>query len=675
MAKVLLQKIRLTGLRKHYKLLMQELHRKGVMEIVETPELIEHSLQRHEDHFGVFDLARIDFAIRLLSPYALPGKKLESLLSGGKLVCEESEAKNRLKEFSPRAEALLDSCEKSEEILVKTENEQQKIERRRALLVPYKSLLVGWGSALETDQTITWIGSLAGSNVGECIEKLALISHLVDIKILSQASDRMFVRVTALKSLEEEISRLFSEYSFSEVEWSCEESDEEGRSVSALLKDLNQQEMACKKRHEEASVQLRGMASEVENFKILYDYNSWRKRKNDLQYKIFQSEYLFAFEAWMPEKAVSSLVEWTENIFVGEVVLDRIEAKEGEEAPTLLQNGAFSKPFEMITEMYGIPGAKDIDPTPALSPFFFIFFGLCLSDVGYGGLLTLIMGIALIFGKFPSNLRNSFRAMLYCGIATIIGGVLLGGYFGMEASKAPGFMTTVTETAGVSTVLFKGQVLNPMEGDGPMTFLALALGLGMIQLLFGVFLEIVRLWKNGQKLDALCDPGAWLFFLIALVGFALAAPLGLSAALMGKLAIAGAVILVLTQGRSQKNWFLKPVMGVLGLYNITAYLSDILSYSRIMALGLATGVIGMAMNLTASVLGGLMPHPVLGFIVAVLILLFGHSLNFFLSLLGAFVHSGRLQFIEFFGKFYEGSGKKFSPFMRAKKYLFFNSSS
>ena len=127
---------------------------------------------------------------------------------------------------------------------------------------------------------------------------------------------------------------------------------------------------------------------------------------------------------------------------------------------------------------------------------------------------------------------------------------------------------------------------------------------------------------------------------------------------------------MITQSRDQKNWLLKPIFGLLGLYNVTGYLSDLLSYSRIMALGLATGVIGYAMNLTAGIFGEMMPHPAIGAVVAVTIILFGHTLNFSLSLLGAFIHSGRLQFIEFFGKFYTSGGHPFTPFRRTNKYLF-----
>jgi V/A-type H+-transporting ATPase subunit I len=198
------------------------------------------------------------------------------------------------------------------------------------------------------------------------------------------------------------------------------------------------------------------------------------------------------------------------------------------------------------------------------------------------------------------------------------------------------------------------------------------MALGMIQLMTGVFLDFYRQLKNGDYVDAICDPLAWFVMLLTIVLWLVAGFVGFMDQSVFLIAVyVAAGILVMTQGRKQKIWLLKPIIGILGLYNITAYVSDLLSYSRVMALGLATGVIGFAMNLTAGILGGMMPHPALGFVVAAIVIVCGHGLNFALSLLGAFVHSGRLQFIEFFGKFYEGGGRKFKAFERENKYLFF----
>lgn len=290
--------------------------------------------------------------------------------------------------------------------------------------------------------------------------------------------------------------------------------------------------------------------------------------------------------------------------------------------------------------------------------------------MGYGLILTLASLFFVVFGKFDKAAKTSLMLLVLCGISAIIGGVVLGGYFGMTPEQLP---IMVNPNSDPEMPMFYGQLLNPMEGAGPMIFLGLSFAAGVLHLLVGLLAEFVRNIQNKEYIAAFADSAAWFYFLLMIAVFAVSDLIGLDKGLTGNLALSGAGILIITQGRAQKNWLLKPIFGLLGLYNITGYLSDLLSYSRIMALGLATGVIGFAMNLTAGILSDMMPHWTLGLLIASIVILSGHGLNFVLSLMGAFVHTGRLQFIEFFGKFYDGSGEKFEPFKRAKKYLFFRS--
>ena len=666
MSKVDFHKVRIVGLAPHYKLLMQELHRKGILEVIDRPDFASESPLKPEEHFEVFALERLDFAIRFLTPYQGKTSVLNSILTGGKIVMTEDEAKQHVKNFSPQSEEVVKQAEEIEEQLVRLKNEQQKIASREGVLKPFAALDMPVSGLLRSEQTRSWVGSLPTRLLKNLTKELAQLSNLVDVHILHHDKTKSTMRVSAYWDLEEEVQLLLQQAGFEDIDFGQEATEYADMTVREVLKAMHARSKDIAREQKELEKQARTLAKHLRDLCILYDYNAWRKTKNELQRKMYRSANVFAFEAWVPEPAYDSLAQWIWDIFVGEVSIETAEIAEEDKAPSYVENNkAFVAPFELVTAMYGLPGKNDIDPTPFLAPFFFIFFGLCLSDVGYGALLTIFMGAALLFVKLDPAARSALRAMLYCGISTIIGGVLLGGYFGMSTDQAPAFMVNP------ETGMFYGQLLNPMSGSGPLTFLTIALGIGIVQLLFGIVLDGIRRLKNGDTVGAIADSGAWFFFLVMLVGFAVADYISLPKDLMGRLALAGAAILVLTQGRSQKNWFLKPIFGILGLYNITGYMSDLLSYSRIMALGLSTGVIGMAMNLTAGVLGGLMPHPAIGIPVAILILLAGHGLNFALSLLSAFVHSGRLQFIEFFGKFYEGDGRAFEPFVRHKKYLFF----
>ena len=298
----------------------------------------------------------------------------------------------------------------------------------------------------------------------------------------------------------------------------------------------------------------------------------------------------------------------------------------------------FADPAESVIELYSRPQAGSIDPDFLMAPFHFIFFGMMLSDAGYGLVLTIGLLIAMKLAKPQGFAGKLGMVILFGSISTVIWGALFGGWFGLE----------------LHPLLFV-----PMKE--PLKMLALCFGLGILHLVCGMLLKAYMLIRDGDIFGAFCDEISWLimfagFFCMAVVP----GPTG------KYLAIAGAAIIVLTGGRAKEGIVGKLMGGLLSLYNISGYMSDLLSYSRIFALGLATGVIAMVINTIAQML--LEAGPV-GTIVAVLVLLGGHLFNIIINVLGAFVHSSRLQYIEFFGKFYEAGGKAFVPLAIRTKYM------
>ena len=663
MSKVDLQRIRVTGFKRHYRILMQELHNSGIMQICDNAELSGKSLPSSTDeHYGAFDGARTQFAIDFLSPYQAPTSKLDNLLSGGKLVLGADEAATRLKAFTKNSDAVLEECSALEDELVRAQNELAGIPAKLELVTNLKALHGPVQADFNTAQTTTWVGKIPAVNKNELMKALAAESNLIDLSILGETKLEAFVRVTTLNTLTAEVEPKLQTASFEAIDLETTLGEFAGSTPAQIKSDLNKQSKALTKNIEALESKAKALSVHVPDLKILAEHGDWDRAKNEAQSKMFLSEKTFSFEAWVIGSALDDFKNWVKNAFVGEVVIEAVEPPKGEEAPVLLSNRFGVSSFEAVTEMYGLPQAREFDPTPLLAPFFLVFFGLCLSDVGYGLILTLMASFFLVLGKFSKGAKTTLRLLLYCGLAAIVGGVLLGGYFGMTPAQMP-FL------ANGDSGLFYGQMLTPTEGSGPITFLMLSLLLGVIHLFFGMMINFAQQIKNKDYDGAFFDTAVWMFMLGSLGVFALADVIGVDKTMAKYAAIGGAVGLVLTQGRAQKNWFLKPVFGLLGLYNITNYLSDLLSYSRIMALGLATGVVGFAMNLTAGIFSEMMPNPILGIAVATFVVLLGHFLNFSLSLLGAFIHSGRLQFIEFFGKYYEGGGTKFTPFVRQPNYL------
>ena len=676
MAKVELQKIRIAGLKDHYEILIKELQRRGVMHIKSNPSFSEESsVDLDSGLVDDFDLAKVDFAINLLTPYATKKGKMESMLTGGRLIMPEKDAKDEFENFETRVPSIVEECEKIEEFLAKSKNDIASRNKKIARLKNFAEFTSLIGEDLDTLKTKTVVGVISTSKKESFLGGIAMVSNLVDIDIFNEGKRDNYFRLTYAAVIAKEIEEILSSNGFNEIDLGGEFEEFKGKMPAEVLISLEESVVNLENKVLESDLRKKELAANLDSLKIVYDFYSWKKDKDDLSKNVFRSKYLFAFEAWMPKEKYSAMEHWIKQVFVGDVSIEAADDESGERVPALLKNKGAAKSFEMITEMYGSPKGNDIDPTPGLTPFFVTFFGICLSDTGYGMILFFISSFFLLFSKFSKEARTSLWMIFLLGVSATVGGVLLGGHFGMTPDQAPGFLTTVNS---MGELVFRGQILDPMKGTGAMTFLLATFGIGLFHLLFGLVMEFMKHWKNKDYISAFADSAAWLFFMLALVGWSLAEKVGLPKDIMYYLMMTGMGILVVTQGRAKTHsnpivsFLLKLVFGILGLYGIMDYVSSMLSYSRLMALGLATGIIGSAMNMTAVVLGDMLPGAA-GIVLMIAFLIFGHSINFGLSSMGAFIHSMRLQFIEFFGVFYTGGAESFKPFTRVKKYLLFRS--
>ncbi len=676
MAKVELQKIRVVGLKGHYEVLMKELQRKGVMHIKNNPNFFEESKDplmpsRVDD----FDLANVEFAINFLAPYAPTKGKMESILTGGKLIMTEKEAREKFEKIEPKLSNIIKECGELEEGFVRSNNEILQNNKKIAKLENFAEYRYEIGKNMETEKTKTVVGKISANRKKDFLEKIARKTNLVDIEIFNANKRDVYFRLTYVKDFVSEIESILSQYNFQELDLSVDFAEFSGEKPADVILHLKEKNQELKKGIKDGEKRRKELAKGLDDLKLAYDFYTWRRDKDEVKKNVYASERLFAFEAWMPKNKYSAMEHWIKQVFVGEVIIEKIQKEKDEKEPSLLKNSGPAKSFELITEMYGSPSEQDIDPTPGLTPFFIAFFGICLSDTGYGLILFLIASFFLLFGKFSKEARTSLWMIFFLGVSAFIGGVLLGGHFGMTPEQAPAFLTTIN-SAGET--VFRGQILDPMKGTGAMTFLLATFAIGLIQLLFGLVMDFIKNISLKKYVAAFADSAAWFFFILFLTGWALADKVGLPKNIMYYLLLTMTGVLVLTQGREKTHKnpivaiILKLVFGILGLYGIMDYVSNMLSYSRLMALGLSTGIIGAAMNMTAAVLGDMIPGAV-GIIVMIAFLIFGHSINFGLSTMGAFIHTMRLQFIEFFGVFYNGGAEAFKPFARIKKYLLFRS--
>lgn len=357
----------------------------------------------------------------------------------------------------------------------------------------------------------------------------------------------------------------------------------------------------------------------------------------------------------------------------------------GDAVPVSIKLPRWLNPLQLLINMFGLPDYFSIDPTPYLACVFLIFFGICFADVVYGFLLMWLSWMLMRRYRKQGNLREFFHLFYYCGISTVIFGVLTGSY-------AADIYNYCGE-GGVFQLFVQKTTLLDMLAK-PVISLMIALGIGVVNQLFGIVVRIIKDVRYKNWKGALYDGVLWLVYLGGLLVFVLSSIAGYGGALRAAglyATVAGAIGLVLTQGRDEKGIAGKAIFGVVSLYGIVggygtvSFIGDVLSYSRLLALGLTTYIVGMSFNIIAKlvpsilisltgifemvpflsklgpVLAKVINFPVVSAAIIMAVMVFGHLFNFFLSILSAFVHSARLILLEWFGRFYQGGGEWFQP--------------
>ena len=465
---------------------------------------------------------------------------------------------------------------------------------------------------------------------------------------LSADKDFRYIYILYHKSSEETLGRIMAQFGFSMAAVSGD--DTPVRMIVSLKGKIEALSGEAQKKIDE----LREMAEEKAKLEILYDYISECAEKQRALDKLACTQSTVMLKGWVPAEAADTVAKALEKNFLCET---ETEAPSEEEAyPILLRNPKIVQPFETVTEMYSLPAPHSMDPNKLMAPFFFLFFGMMVSDAGYGLVLTLATAFILWKYKPQGQAKQLMGLICLGGISTMIWGAIFGGYFG--------------DTIQVAVKLATGKeitipsLMNPSAD--PISVLILSLILGLIHLFAGMGAKAYLLIKRGHVWDAVFDVGFWYLVLgglgIVCLGFVMP---GTPVTQIGMwTAIAGAVGLILTQGREKKNIFAKLIGGIGSLYDVVSYLSDLLSYSRLLALGLSTGVVASVINTMGS-MGG---NNIGGWILFFAVFIVGHLFNIAINTLGAYVHASRLQYVEFFGKFYESGGKAFKPLVRPAKY-------
>lgn len=660
MAMLRMQRINIYALLKHCKGILETLQRRGVVEIENLN--IEDSVFFKEDTGAMqaqyarsANVARS--ALEILDEYKKEKKGLLSSFKGRTPISRQ--------EYDNLVDSSSDILKAAYDIV----SYQKNIEQNEAEIIKYESQLEAIRPWLSLDvpmnfsgtaSTKAFIGKFAGKkSSGDILKALAQTDpdiERVEVDVISSDENQTCVFILCsnieAEALSDALRKIGFEYPSYQSPVLPKEREKE------IIRHINNR----KGRILENENNITALVSYRTKLKFLEDYYVMKAERYKAYDELSMSNNTFVLTGYIPERESEKLKAYLEEHFDAEVELEPSDTKE---TPVVLKNNKFSEPVESVLATYSYPDRREADPTAIMAIFYYIFFGMMFSDAGYGLVMALACGIMLLkFKNMEPGLKKSVKMFFWCGVSTTIWGLLFGSFFGDAVSVIS------TTFFGVQAPDIPGLVkpiwFNPV--DDPMRMLMFSFALGIIHLFTGLGICAYNNIRHKDYLAVLYDVISWYLLvgggILALLsldmmgniaGFTLPA---VFLKIGGIMAAVGAVIILFFAGRESKNPIKRFLKGLYGLYGTTGYLSDILSYSRLLALGLATGVIAQVFNQIGSMMGS----SVIGIILFCLIFLIGHLLNIGINALGAYVHTNRLQFVEFFGKFYKGGGREFKPF-------------
>ena len=665
MAIVQMQRINICALKKNRKAILERLQELGAMEI--DIQLEDDSLGEKQDvasSRALFErrAQTADQALAILNIYVPEKKGMLDSLAGKPLVEKElfekaAENQDQYMATASRIVTLDKQIAESKAAVLKVQNQVE-------VLAPWLSLTVPV-SYTGTQKTAVLIGTMPNSQDQQSILNLLAGAvpdvEAVDVELISTDKDFTYLAVICMKQDAGKVEEVLRTGGFSKPSSPVQKIPEEYK------KDLEAEIAKAQEQVKQLESELAECAVSRQDLELISDYYRTRAEKYRILGEIPQTASTFAISGYVPAAKADAIVKELSEHYGAAAETEGI--KEEEEPPVLLHNNRFSESVEGVLASFGLPAKGEIDPTFFTSIFYVFLFGLMLSDAAYGLIVSLACGIVLLkFPRMETNLRKSVQLFFWCGLSTLFWGVLFGGYFGDA-------LDVISETFFGHKISIPALWFVPL--NEPMRMLLYSMLFGVIHLFTGLALKGYMYIRDHKYMDFVCDVIFWYMLLLGLIGLLI--PSSMFAGIAGKQivfpaalnaaakwsAILGAVGIVLFSGRSSKNPALRIALGAYDLYNITGWLSDVLSYSRLLALGLATGVIASVVNQMGS-MGG---KSIGGVILFIIVFVIGHVFNMAINLLGAYVHTCRLQYVEFFGKFYEGGGKPFEPFKLKTKYV------
>ena len=651
MSKLKMLKFEAATLQLKSKSLVEQLQKLGVTELekIQDKRLFESSVSDTGSSFSK-GVEVLSDAMSILTSY---GVKFSGGMFSGRRAIDEAEYDEKAKTASVTLDSAYDII-RFEKQIADASSEIVRCNTLLDSLTAWEKLDIPTGG-VTTESSVIFSGSFPKEYSKETLctmicENLPEVREY-EIQILHSSNLITSLVVICHKSVEKQLYSYLRSLSFTPPP------EVAGCSVTERMDELNSKIDECNRVISSSKEKIMSFEDKADLFKFAYDYFTVKCDEYEALSNIGFSESTIYIKGYVPEICagkLSRLIEKNEGAIVYSTPSD------DDDAPVMLSNGKFSEPVEAIVEMYSMPGKFDIDPSKAMAFFYYLLFGMMLSDAGYGLVLFLGSLLLLKFTGVEGSMRRMLKMFVYCGISTVFWGALFGSWFG------DAIPVIAREFFGHTGPMKVALWFDPISD--PITLLLFSFVIGICHLFLGLILMGYMKWKQGDKIGALCDTVPIILTVTGAAPLAAGVLVKVPSSVTGVatyMALIGVVLIILTSSRSG-NIFFRLGGGLYALYNIASgYLSDILSYSRLLALGLATGSIGSVVNMLAV----MVDIPGLKVVIFILVFILGHTLNMAINVLGAYVHTNRLQFVELFSKFYEGGGRAFTPFRFNTKYF------
>ena len=638
MAIVKMKKLRVMAMAGQKEELLRQLLRLGCVEVSEPDSKLADPawaalLQRGTSHLvnKKSEIADVDTALAAIKKYA---QLKDGLFIKRRPISEKdflnTGTADQAKEAAQKIGDLLRS-------LTQLQSDETRLQTRRAGLLPWKSL--DMPLELEgTTYTRFRLGVCPGStDIGQVKTELGASGAAAELYEISGDKQQKYLLLISLRADEEAALDVLRPHGFSVVtipDTTGTAADNIARLDAQIAENEKQQSVAV-----DAIVKSAGARDAL---RLYADRLTAEAAEETNAERLMTDGTILFFEGWVPAEKLSKVEKLLTSMDCAWEASDPTE-DEISQVPVLLKNNWLTRPLNMVTEMYSLPAYDNVDPNPLMAPFFILFYGIMMADMGYG-LLMILASVLITRAYRPKGTAGHLFALMgLCGVSTFIMGAITGGFFG-------DFLTQVVLlTTGKDFAL--PALFTPL--DDTLMILVGAMCLGFVQIVTGMVISLVQKVKKGQVMDAVWEEITW-FVVFAGIGLMVLGVTNIVLYVGLVMVVAGPVITGKGLGK---------ITGIFGsLYNhVTGYFGDILSYSRLMALMLAGSVIAQVFNTLGAIPGNI--------VVFIIISMAGNALNFALNLLGCYVHDLRLQCLEYFGKFYEDGGKPFRPLAVNTKFV------